>query len=33
MKGTQDECLEYIKTHWTDMRPLSLRDHKDGQQP
>jgi MbtH protein len=33
MKGTQDECLEYIKTHWTDMRPLSQRDHKDGQRP
>jgi MbtH protein len=21
----KDECLEYIETHWTDMRPLSLR--------
>jgi MbtH protein len=21
----KDECLAYIETHWTDMRPLSLR--------
>lgn len=24
--GTKDECLEYIKEVWTDMRPLSLRE-------
>ena len=23
--GTKKECLEHIKTVWTDMRPLSLR--------
>jgi MbtH protein len=23
--GTKEECLDYIKTVWTDMRPLSLR--------
>jgi MbtH protein len=23
--GTKEECLEYIKEIWTDMRPLSLR--------
>lgn len=23
--GTKEACLEYIKTVWTDMRPLSLR--------
>ena len=23
--GPKDECLEYIKELWTDMRPLSLR--------
>lgn len=23
--GTKDECLDYIKEVWTDMRPLSLR--------
>jgi MbtH protein len=23
--GPKQECLEYIKTVWTDMRPLSLR--------
>ncbi|MFJ4902616.1 MbtH family protein [Streptomyces sp. DT20] len=23
--GTKAECLEHIKTVWTDMRPLSLR--------
>ncbi|WP_241092776.1 MbtH family protein [Xanthomonas bonasiae] len=24
-QGKKDECLEYIKEVWTDMRPLSLR--------
>lgn len=24
-QGTKSECLEYINTVWTDMRPLSLR--------
>ena len=24
-QGTQQECLDYINTVWTDMRPLSLR--------
>ena len=23
--GTKQQCLDYIKTVWTDMRPLSLR--------
>jgi MbtH protein len=23
--GTRQECLDYIKIVWTDMRPLSLR--------
>ncbi len=23
--GTKQECLSYIKLHWTDMRPRSLR--------
>lgn len=23
--GTKDECLNYIRQVWTDMRPLSLR--------
>ncbi len=23
--GTKQECLDYIKDVWTDMRPLSLR--------
>lgn len=23
--GSKEECLEYIKEVWTDMRPLSLR--------
>jgi MbtH protein len=26
-RGTKDECLAYIKEVWTDMRPLSLRQH------
>lgn len=21
----RDDCLEYVRVHWTDMRPLSLR--------
>jgi MbtH protein len=25
--GLKQECLEYIKEVWTDMRPLSLRKH------
>ncbi|MFI1531436.1 MbtH family protein [Streptomyces griseus] len=24
--GTRDECMEYIREVWTDMRPLSLRN-------
>ena len=24
--GAEDECLAYIDEHWTDMRPLSLRN-------
>ncbi len=24
--GTKDQCLDYIKEVWTDMRPKSLRD-------
>ena len=27
--GRKDECLAYIKEHWTDMRPLSLRKWMD----
>ena len=27
--GTKQECLDYIKTVWTDMRPLSLRKHME----
>ncbi|MEO1373940.1 MAG: MbtH family NRPS accessory protein [Cyanobacteria bacterium J06635_10] len=27
--GTKQECLEYIKEVWTDMRPLSLRQKMD----
>ncbi|MEE1799257.1 MULTISPECIES: MbtH family NRPS accessory protein [unclassified Streptomyces] len=23
--GTEEECVRYVETHWTDMRPLSLR--------
>ena len=23
--GLKDECLAFIREHWTDMRPLSLR--------
>ena len=27
--GPKQECLDYIKTVWTDMRPLSLRKHME----
>ena len=27
--GPKEECLEYIKDVWTDMRPLSLRKHME----
>jgi MbtH protein len=27
--GTKQECLDYIGEVWTDMRPLSLRQHMD----
>ena len=26
MKGSKDECLEYIRQVWTDMAPASLRN-------
>lgn len=29
----KEACLETIKTLWTDMRPLSLRQHMEAQQP
>lgn len=29
--GTKKECLDYIETVWTDMRPLSLRRHMEQQ--
>jgi MbtH protein len=25
-KGLKDVCLDWIREHWTDMRPKSLRD-------
>lgn len=28
-RGTKQECLSYIETVWTDMRPLSLRRHME----
>jgi len=30
--GTKQECLEYIKEVWTDMRPLSLRKRMEAAQ-
>ena len=32
-EGTRDECLSYISTHWTDLRPLSLRRNTEGTSP
>jgi MbtH protein len=29
--GTKQECLDYIKEIWTDMRPLSLRKKMEAQ--
>lgn len=28
--GAKQECLDWIKTVWTDMRPLSVRRAMDG---
>lgn len=28
-QGSMQECLDYIETVWTDMRPLSLRKAMD----
>ncbi|HYQ49858.1 MAG TPA: MbtH family protein [Pseudomonas sp.] len=30
-RGPKQDCLDYIEAVWTDMRPLSLRQHMDGQ--
>ncbi len=30
--GTKKECLDYVNTVWTDMRPLSLRRKMDAAQ-
>jgi MbtH protein len=29
--GSKEECLEYVKSVWTDMRPLSLRQQGQAQ--
>ncbi|MBI0421287.1 MbtH family NRPS accessory protein [Acinetobacter sp. ACIN00229] len=29
MRGSKEDCLEYINIHWTDMRPASLRRQMD----
>jgi MbtH protein len=26
--GSKEECLSFVKEVWTDMRPLSLRQHQ-----
>lgn len=31
--GLKKECLDYIESVWTDMRPASLRRHMDGEAP
>ncbi|MET0342255.1 MAG: MbtH family NRPS accessory protein [Polyangiales bacterium] len=30
MRGAKEACLAYVETHWTDMRPRSLRIAQDG---
>jgi MbtH protein len=27
--GSEEECVAYVDTHWTDMRPRSLRERLD----
>ena len=29
VSGVKKDCLAYIEQHWTDMRPLSLRQKMD----
>ena len=29
--GSKQECLDHIEEVWTDMRPLSLQRHMDGE--
>ncbi|MCY1272857.1 MbtH-like protein [compost metagenome] len=29
--GSKQECLAFVEEVWTDMRPLSLRKHMEGQ--
>lgn len=31
MTGVRSACLEHIRTHWTDLRPMSLRKAMSGQ--
>lgn len=31
-RGTETECVAYIKEVWTDMRPLSLRKKMENQE-
>jgi MbtH protein len=31
-QGSKQDCLEYIKQVWTDMRPLSVRKQMDASQ-
>jgi MbtH protein len=30
--GTKQECLDYVRTVWTDLRPLSLRKAMEGRE-
>ncbi|MCH2594212.1 MAG: MbtH family NRPS accessory protein [Pirellulales bacterium] len=30
-QGSKQECLDHIEEVWTDMRPLSLQRHMDGE--
>lgn len=29
-EASREVCLAYVETHWTDLRPKSLRDQMDG---
>ena len=32
-EGSKEECLAYIEEVWTDMRPLSVRNHQQNNHP
>jgi MbtH protein len=33
LRGVRHECLDYIRSHWTDMRPVGLIEQMDRAAP